>query len=163
VVSISPPITGAIWLVLPQARFRRSKKRTQFNKDRRRDTLQRFLFSSRVAGALGLIAVRFLPPAGLNHIKAQALGTLDGEAVYFARSMRWFSGTRVCWTRMLPDRSEGLPARRISGSAPCRKSSAAVMRRSLRREITVGKRRGVQRLPGWSRTRASGSAGCWVA
>src|ERR1700723_405023 len=54
----------------------------------------------------GLIAARFLPPAGLNHIEAQALGTLDGEAVYFTRATRWFSGTRVCWTRMLPDRSE---------------------------------------------------------
>jgi hypothetical protein len=53
--------------------------------------------------------------------------------------------------------------RRISGSAPCRKSSTAVMRRPLRREITVRKRRGVQRLPGCSRTRASGSAGRRVA
>ena len=86
------------------------------------DTLRRgwiSLISSRAAGAADLSPRVFLPPAGLNHIEAQALGTLDGEAVYFTRSMRWFSGTRVCWTRMLPDRSEGLPAWRISRSAPC--------------------------------------------
>jgi hypothetical protein len=49
------------------------------------------------------------------------------------------------------------------GVRPARKSSTAVMRRSLRREITVRKRHGVQRLPGWSRTRASGSPRCWVS
>jgi hypothetical protein len=84
--------------------------------------VRRFLIlsiSSRAAGAADLSPRVFLPPAGLNRIEAQALGTLDGEAVYFTRSMRWFSGTRVCWARMLPDRSEGLPAWRISRSAPC--------------------------------------------
>ena len=49
------------------------------------------------------------------------------------------------------------------GVRPARKSSTAVMRRSLRREITVGRRRGVQRPPGWSRARASRSTRCWGA
>jgi hypothetical protein len=44
------------------------------------DTLLRLLFSSRAAGALGLSPGVFLPPAGLNHIQVEALGTLDGEA-----------------------------------------------------------------------------------
>jgi hypothetical protein len=39
-------------------------------------------------GLRGLIAVRFLPPAGLSHIEAEALGTLDGGAFLLTRSMR---------------------------------------------------------------------------
>jgi hypothetical protein len=44
------------------------------------ETLRLIGFTSRAAGALGLIAGRFLPPAGLNRIEAKAAGTLDGEA-----------------------------------------------------------------------------------
>ena len=88
------------------------------------DTLRRVwisLISSRAAGAADLsprvCVVTTLPPAGLNHIEAQALGTLDGEAVYFTRSMRWFSGISRQTNDCLLDADVTGSIRRSSGLA----------------------------------------------